>query len=77
MNISEHISESLETIFWVKILKYLDAEAEPDPGSGNIFDLGSGILDVKDSDLRSWINILDPQHCFFVQVHRKHIPDSG
>jgi hypothetical protein len=30
MNNLDHISESLETIFWVKILKFFDA----DPGSG-------------------------------------------
>ncbi len=38
----DHISESLETIFWVKILKSFDAYPEPgsvifltlDPGSG-------------------------------------------
>jgi hypothetical protein len=30
MNNSDHISESLETIFWVRILKFFDA----DPGSG-------------------------------------------
>jgi hypothetical protein len=30
MNNSDHISESLETIFWVKKLKFFDA----DPGSG-------------------------------------------
>jgi hypothetical protein len=30
MNNPDHISEILETIFWVKILKFFDA----DPGSG-------------------------------------------
>jgi hypothetical protein len=30
MNDPDHISESLETIFWAKILKFFDA----DPGSG-------------------------------------------
>ncbi len=30
MNNPDHISESLEAIFWVKILKFFDA----DPGSG-------------------------------------------
>jgi hypothetical protein len=30
MNNPDHISESLETIFWVKILKFFDV----DPGSG-------------------------------------------
>jgi hypothetical protein len=36
MNNPDHISESLETIFWVKILKFLDT----DPGWKK---LGSGI----------------------------------
>jgi|688.fasta_scaffold596078_1 hypothetical protein len=35
LNIPDHIFESLETILWVKILKYFDADANPDPGSGN------------------------------------------
>jgi hypothetical protein len=30
MNNPDHISESIETIFWFKILKFFDA----DPGSG-------------------------------------------
>jgi hypothetical protein len=33
MNNSDHISGSLETTFWVKILKFFDA----DPGSGDTF----------------------------------------
>jgi hypothetical protein len=37
LNISDHNSESLEPIFWVKILKFFDAD--PDPGSENPFDL--------------------------------------
>jgi hypothetical protein len=32
INNPDHISESFETIFWVKTLKFLDAD--PDPGSG-------------------------------------------
>jgi hypothetical protein len=28
MNIQDHISESLETIVWVKILKYFDVDPE-------------------------------------------------
>jgi hypothetical protein len=43
MNIPDHISESLETIFWVKIVKFFDADADADPGSGNLFDPGSGM----------------------------------
>jgi hypothetical protein len=31
MNILDHVSESLETIFWGKILKFF--YADPDPGS--------------------------------------------
>jgi hypothetical protein len=30
MNIPEDISESLETIFWVEILKFFDVDADPD-----------------------------------------------
>jgi hypothetical protein len=39
----------METIFWVKILKFFDSDADPDPGSG-MEKFGSGI------------NIPDPQH---------------
>jgi hypothetical protein len=52
MNIPDHISESLETIFWVKILEIFDANA--DPPSGNLFGPGSGMDKI-------WIR--DPQHC--------------
>jgi hypothetical protein len=41
MNIPDHISEVFETIFWVKMNKFVDAVA--DPGSGNLFDPGFGI----------------------------------
>jgi hypothetical protein len=44
MNNPDHISESLETVFWVKILKFFDA----DPGSGlEIFGSGINILDPQ------------------------------
>jgi hypothetical protein len=54
MNIPDHISENLETGFWVKILEFFYA----DPGS----------RDGKNSDpgwkkFGSGINIPDPQHC--------------
>jgi hypothetical protein len=45
MNIPDHISESLETIFWVKILKKI--YADPDPGSGNLFNSGSGMAKIQ------------------------------
>ena len=38
MNNPDHISESSETIFWVKILKFFDA----DPGSGILMTLDPG-----------------------------------
>jgi hypothetical protein len=43
MNIPDHISESLETSFWVKIFKLFGAD--PDPGSGILFNPRSGIRD--------------------------------
>jgi hypothetical protein len=60
MNNPDHISESLETIFWVKNTQILLC------GSGiwdGIFE--SGIRDGKNSDTGSGINIPDPQHCIF------------
>ncbi len=58
MNIPDHISESLITIFFVK--NWLSLWC----GSGirNLFDPGSGIRDGKNSDPGSWINIPDPQY---------------
>jgi hypothetical protein len=55
MNIADYISESLETIFWVKIHKFFDAD--PDPGSGIFLTLDPGW-----KIFGSGINILDPQH---------------
>jgi hypothetical protein len=54
---SYRISESLITIFWVKILKFFDA----DPGWKKF---ESGIRDGKNSDPGSGINIPDSQYCF-------------
>jgi hypothetical protein len=45
MNNPDHISESFETIFWVEILKFSDA----DPGFG-MEKFGSGSRDGKNSD---------------------------
>jgi hypothetical protein len=55
MNNPDHISESLETIFWIKILTFLNA------------DQGSGMEKIRIRDpgwqkLGSGINIPDPQH---------------
>jgi hypothetical protein len=51
----DHISESLETIIWVKIFKFFDAD--PDPGSGIFLTLNPGW-----EKFGSGINIPDPQH---------------
>jgi hypothetical protein len=52
MNNPDHISESLKTIFWVKIF-------DADPGWKKI---GSGMQDGKNSQPGPGINIPDPQH---------------
>jgi hypothetical protein len=44
MNILDHISESLETIVWVKILEFFDAD--PELGSRDLFYSGSGMEKV-------------------------------
>ncbi len=51
MNIPDHFSESLETFFGLKILKFFDADL--DPGFGifstmDLFDPGSWIWDLFD-----------------------------
>jgi hypothetical protein len=54
MNNPDHIfPKSLETIFWVKVFKFFDA----DPGWKKF---GSGMEKVRSG---SGINIPDPQHC--------------
>jgi hypothetical protein len=40
MNVPDHISESLETFSWVKILKFF--YVDPDPGSGIFLTLDPG-----------------------------------
>jgi hypothetical protein len=54
MNITDHISESLETIYGLKILNFFDMD--PDPGSWiqNLFDSESGM-----EKFESGINITD------------------
>jgi hypothetical protein len=50
MKISDHISEILESIFLVKILKFFDADADPDSGSGFFLknsDPGSATLTTR------------------------------
>jgi hypothetical protein len=62
MNIPYYISDSIETIFWLKILKFFDAY--PDPGlgirDGKKSDPGSEIRDGKKSDPGSGIRNKHP-----------------
>ncbi len=55
MNDPFYISESVETIFWVKILKFFDADSR------------SG-MEKLIRDPGSRINIPDPQHWFFGSI---------
>jgi hypothetical protein len=50
MNIPDHFSGSLETIFWAKILKFFNADPE------------SGIFLTKIRDGKIWIRDPDPKH---------------
>jgi hypothetical protein len=43
MNDPDHISKSLETIFWVKIIKFFDEDQGSDIRDGKNSDLGSGM----------------------------------
>jgi hypothetical protein len=72
MNIPDNFSESLETVFRVKILKFFDAD--PDPGIRNLIDpgsgmekFGSGIQGQKDFESLIRIRIKEfkyfPRHC--------------
>jgi hypothetical protein len=53
-SIPDHISKSLETIFWFKILEFFDAD--PDPGIQNLFDPGSAMENSDPGSIViSWI----------------------
>jgi hypothetical protein len=70
MNIFDHVSGSLETIFWVTIIIFFDADA--DPGSGNLCDprseirnekkLGSGMEKIRIRDKHLGSAILPGTH---------------
>jgi hypothetical protein len=57
MNIPDHISESLNNHFWVKIIIFFDA----DPG------FGMEKIRIGDPGCGSGINIPDPKHCLQAQ----------
>jgi hypothetical protein len=68
MNIPDNISYSLETMFWVKILIFFDAD--PDPGIFLIRDLGW-------KKCGSVINIPDLLQSFRELSKRQRNPDTG
>ncbi len=47
MNILDHISESLETVFLVNILKFFDADADPETGIFLTLYPGSGLEKIR------------------------------
>jgi hypothetical protein len=65
-NIPDHISESLETIFWVRILEFFDVDA--DPGSGSLFDHGSGMEKIRIRDKHPGSAILIEGMSFSVEL---------
>jgi hypothetical protein len=58
MNILSFASyfQELRNNFWVKILKFFDAD--PDPGSRNLFDPGSGMEKIRIRDKHPWFATL-------------------
>ncbi len=50
MNILDHISESLKTIFWVKILKFCEADTDPGSAIFVTMDPGSGMEKIRIRD---------------------------
>jgi hypothetical protein len=69
MNNPDHFFESLETIFWVKILKFFDA----DPGWKKF---GSGIRKGENSDPGSRTYIPDTQY-WYLLVHKNQYSSSS
>jgi hypothetical protein len=57
MNIPDHISESFEQFFGLKILKFFYLDPEPGSGILNLFDPS------RMEKFGSGINIPDPQRC--------------
>ncbi len=56
------------------LLKFFDADADPDPGSGNLFDPEYGIRDGK--KFGSGRNIPDPQHWFQCFLYSHFTPSE-
>jgi hypothetical protein len=75
MNIPDPFSESLETVFELK-MRYLNSLMLIwDPES-----FLPWIRDGKNSDPGSWINIPDPQHCYIdrqTSNYKGTVPESG
>jgi hypothetical protein len=72
MNILDHISESLERIFWVKILKFFDEDADLDAGSGTL-DPGPGMGKIRIRDKHPGSATLPSMICFILKGQRREI----
>jgi hypothetical protein len=71
MNIPDHNSVSLETIFGVKILKFFDADA--DPGIFLTLDPGSGMEKIRVWDKHPGSATLDLNYYFCLLIYHKMI----
>jgi hypothetical protein len=70
MNIPDLISESLEIVFWLKILKFFDADA--DPGSGIFLTLDPGSRMEKFGIRNTALNYLKKDIKMFLIIFLKY-----
>jgi hypothetical protein len=76
LNIPYHISESLETILWVKIIKFFDADAYSVPGIFLTLDPGSWM--EKNSYSGSGIPVKHPGSATLIRgIRRYRVPGTG
>jgi hypothetical protein len=69
-------SESLETLFWVKILKFFDANADPEQEFGNLF-VRDGKIWIQDKHSGSatldFVNHPEPQHTVYLHSYLRSL----
>ncbi len=70
-NIPDHISESSETTFWVNIVNFFVADADPDPGSKIFFYLW--VRDPRSGMEKIWIRDKHPGSATLVRTVKSHL----